>query len=189
MEITIAEQMHQLFLSCGMGFLLGIYYDVFRVARLIMHSKQRVIFFQDLLFFLSSAVFTFLFALAVMDGRLRLYLFIGEGIGFLAYYFTIGRLVMRFAGTVTAVIVLIWKTFWQLVFLPFRLLFSLINRPALHFYAFIKKRMQKTASILKKALKRIPNVLYNQRKVSGNTSGTSPRVLHMKGKKDEGRRK
>lgn len=183
MDITISEQMRQLFLSCGMGFLLGIYYDVYRVARLIMRSGKRAVFFQDVLFFLTSAVITFLFALAVMDGRLRFYLFLGEIIGFFCYYFTLGRLVIRFTGTVTAAIVFVWKTFWHLFFAPFRLLLRLIRRPARFLSNFLKKTGQKSISIFKKGLKRMIPVLYNQRKVSGTATGTAPRVLHKKGKK------
>lgn len=92
MEITLQEQMHQFFLSCGMGFVLGLWYELFRIPRLILNSGRRAVFFQDLLFFLTAAVLTFLFSLAVMDGRLRFYLFLGEAIGFASYYRTVGRL-------------------------------------------------------------------------------------------------
>ena len=77
MEMTNGQQLNELFLSCGMGFLLGAYYDIFRVIRLVMRPGKRTIFFQDLFFFLSSAVVTFIFSLSVMDGQLRFYLFWG----------------------------------------------------------------------------------------------------------------
>ena len=51
MGLTNGGQLTGLFLSCGLGFLLGLYYDGFRVARLVMRSSKRVIFFQDLFFF------------------------------------------------------------------------------------------------------------------------------------------
>lgn len=99
MGLTNGGQLTGLFLSCGLGFLLGLYYDGFRVARLVMRSSKRVIFFQDLFFFVSAAILTFFFALTVTGGELRFYLFLGPGIGFTAYYFTIGRVVMAFAET------------------------------------------------------------------------------------------
>lgn len=52
----------------GLGFLLGAFYDVFRVIRLLMRPSAKVVFFQDLLFFALSSVVTFLFALAVTGG-------------------------------------------------------------------------------------------------------------------------
>ena len=102
MEMTNGQQLNELFLSCGMGFLLGAYYDIFRVIRLVMRPGKRTIFFQDLFFFLSSAVVTFIFSLSVMDGQLRFYLFLGLLAGFFAYYFTIGRVVMRFSQAAVA---------------------------------------------------------------------------------------
>lgn len=118
MGISNGGQLHELFLSCGLGFLLGLYYDVFRVARLIQHSPKRVIFFQDLFFFVSSAVATFFFALSAMGGELRLYLFLGIVLGFTSYYFTIGRVVMRCAAAVAAAVLAVWRWFWRLVFAP-----------------------------------------------------------------------
>ena len=68
----------------GLGFLLGAFYDVFRVIRLLMRPSAKVVFFQDLLFFALSSVVTFLFALAVTGGELRFYLFLGLVTGFMA---------------------------------------------------------------------------------------------------------
>ena len=113
MEMTNGQQLNELFLSCGMGFLLGAYYDLFRVIRLVMRPGKRAIFFQDVFFFLSSAVVTFLFSLSVMDGELRFYLFLGLIAGFFAYYFTIGRVVVRSAKAVVAAFLKVWRLFLE----------------------------------------------------------------------------
>ena len=167
MEVTGAQQLSQLFLSCGMGFLLGAYYDVFRVIRLVMRTGKRWIFVQDLLFFLSAAVLTFLFSLAVMEGQLRFYLFFGEGLGFSAYYFTVGRVVMRFAGAAAAAVAAVWNGFWRLVFYPFRLLGRLLRRPAGAMARLFQKIREKAAQLLKKGLKRAASLLYNHKKDVG----------------------
>lgn len=163
MEISVAQQFQQFFLSCGLGFLLGLYYDVYRVLRLILHSKKGAVFIQDMLFFLTSAVITFLFCLAVTDGRLRFYVFLGEGIGFFAYYQTIGRLVMRFAGAVIAVVVRVWSFFWRLIFAPFRFVARLLKKPGACICEFSKRILQKWTLNLKKVLKRAPALLYNHK--------------------------
>jgi len=182
-EITISDQVNHLFLSCGLGFLLGLYYDFYRVPRLIMRSGRRVIFFQDVLFFLTSSIITFLFSLAVMDGKLRFYLFLGEAIGFAAYYFTIGRLVMKFTGTITALIISIWKMFWQIVLAPFRFFIAIFKKPIKKLLELFIKTGNIVVSSSKKVLKQMRFVLYNREKVSEISTGTKPRVLHKKGKK------
>jgi spore cortex biosynthesis protein YabQ len=180
-EITLQEQMHQLFLSCGMGFVLGLWYELFRIPRLILNSGRRAVFFQDLLFFLTAAVLTFLFSLAVMDGRLRFYLFLGEAIGFASYYRTVGRLSVRFTKTVTGVIISIWKKIWEIILFLLRLLYNPIKRLFGRFNEIFQKTVNNIASFFKKRLKDTPSVLYNQERVADTATGTRPRALHKKG--------
>lgn len=130
MGITNSGQLQELFLAGGLGFLLGAFYDVFRVIRLMMRPSARVIFFQDLLYFTLSSVITFLFALAVTGGELRFYLFLGLVTGFMAYYFTVGRAVMRCAKQVIAAILWLWKMLWKAIFFPFRLLWEADKTPS-----------------------------------------------------------
>ena len=166
MEFTDAEQLRQLFLSCGLGFLLGAYYDVFRVLRLILKKGKLSYFVQDILFFVTAAVVTFLFSLAVMNGQLRFYLFLGEIVGFTAYYFTVGVVVMRFAGTVIRWFLRIWRMIWMIVFYPFQWLFRLLKHPFSKIQGFFQKIFAKLVGNFKKGLKRIGRVLYNHKKAS-----------------------
>ncbi len=161
MEWTNGSQVYDLLLSCGLGFLLGAYYDVFRVLRLALKSGKRAIFFQDVFFFASAAVITFLFALAVTDGQLRFYVFLGEGAGFAAYYFTIGRMVMRFAGVAIRAVLRAWKLFWTAVRFPLSLLWKLLRPLFSQAWHFLQKILEKPAVFFKKGLKQIRSVLYN----------------------------
>ncbi len=95
MGFTNVEQLRELFLCGGMGFLLGAYYDVFRLLRLLLPSPAAVVFAEDCVFFTTSAGAVFLFALAVTDGVLRIYLFVGLAAGFFAYRCTVGRTLLR----------------------------------------------------------------------------------------------
>ncbi|MCI9415310.1 MAG: hypothetical protein HFJ79_09075 [Clostridiales bacterium] len=161
MELTNGSQFYNLFLSCGLGFLLGVYYDVFRVARLALRSGKRSIFFQDLFFFASSAVITFLFALAVTAGQLRLYIFLGSAAGFAAYYFTLGRVVMKFAGTAIRLILKVWHILWMVILFPFRWLYRLLRPLMIKLGHLTGKITEKPRSFLKKGLKHAGSLLYN----------------------------
>ena len=163
MEWTNGSQMQLLFLSCGLGFLFGAYYDIFRVWRLVMRCSARTVFIQDLLFFASASLGTFLFALAVTGGEMRVYLFLGLAVGFSAYYFTIGRVVIRCAGAVCAAVLKAWRWFWNMVFYPFRLFFRLLRRPASWLSRFAGNMAKKFREFLKKRLKHTRTLLYNQK--------------------------
>ena len=170
MGITNNGQLQELFLAGGLGFLLGAFYDVFRVIRLMMRSSAKVIFFQDLLFFALSSVITFLFALAVTGGELRFYLFLGLVTGFSAYYFTVGRAVVRCAKGVISAILWLWNALWKALLFPFRLLWKVLKRPFAALGRLIRKWghplagfLKKKRENLKKVLQRPLSLLYNQK--------------------------
>ncbi|MCI8553739.1 MAG: hypothetical protein HFJ80_02180 [Clostridiales bacterium] len=169
MELTNDNQLYNLFLSCGLGFLLGAYYDVFRVCRLALRSGKRSVFFQDVFFFASSAVITFLFALTVTAGQLRLYLFLGSGAGFAAYYFTLGRVVMKFAGAVIQTVLRLWHLLWTALLFPFRWLGRLLAPLLAKGEASARRLAEKPLSFLKKGLKHALPLLYNRFKMQKET--------------------
>lgn len=186
MELTLQDQMQQFFLSCGMGFILGFCYELFRIPRLILNSGRRAVFIQDVLFFAIAAVLTFLFSLAVMDGKLRFYLFLGEFLGFTSYYFTLGKIISKFTKSVIYAILLIWNKMWEIILYPFRLLYKfakrIIKKPIDKLQEIFKNITTKILSFFKKCLKGRRKVLYNQLEASENLAGTAPRV-HKKGKR------
>lgn len=94
MEWTWQQQAHLLLQSGGVGFALGMVYDVFRAAETGRTARVRV-FVLDALFGVTAALVTFYAALAIMDGRLHPLLFAGCGIGFAAQRRSIGRLTGR----------------------------------------------------------------------------------------------
>ncbi|MCL2487877.1 MAG: spore cortex biosynthesis protein YabQ [Oscillospiraceae bacterium] len=163
LTFTNLGQLQQLLLAVGMGLLLGVFYDLFRVIRIVMASSARVIFFQDMAFFSAAAVMTFLFALAINAGRLRLYLFFGMAIGFGVYYLTVGRLVVRFAGTVTRAVAAVWSAFWRAVFWPFRKLFVALTPVFRKFGSFLANSSRKCGNIFKKGLQKVSGLVYTKK--------------------------
>lgn len=170
MGITNNGQLQELFMAGGLGFLLGAFYDVFRVIRLLMRPSDKVVFFQDILFFTLSSVITFLFALAVTGGELRFYLFLGLVTGFSAYYFTVGRAVVRCAKGVISAALWLWNSLWKALLFPFRLIWRILKRPFAALGRLIRKWgrpladfLKKIPENLKKVLQRPLSILYNQK--------------------------
>lgn len=90
-----AVQLQELFLAGGMGFLLGAYYDVFRVIRCLWRPSTAAVFVQDVLYFITAAPMTFVFLLAITGGVWRWYIGVGWIIGFAAYRYTVGRILVK----------------------------------------------------------------------------------------------
>lgn len=97
----LAGQTEIFLYSLGFGFLLGILYDVFRTLRLIISLSKGFAFFCDLLYFVICAFLTFCFILVADSGRVRLYVFFGEALGWFIYYFSFGAIAIRFTNAVT----------------------------------------------------------------------------------------
>lgn len=165
MEWTNAEQIYRTLLSGGFGFLLGCYYELFRFFRLMFRSTARAIVWQDLLFFTTASVATFLFDLYLTGGMLRLYLFAGMAIGFAAYYFTVGRWIFSLSGRLIEGIRTAFAALKNMMFWPLQAAWRLLGRILTPVKSgFLKKYRKLRAFFSKKVLKRQGEVVYNQEK-------------------------
>lgn len=90
-----AQQLRQLLLSCGMGFLLGLYYEIFRLLRHALGLSRSRVFLGDCVYAATSAVAVFLFSLALNGGVLRWYMGLGLLVGFFAYRRTMGAVLLK----------------------------------------------------------------------------------------------
>lgn len=101
---TISEELRLFFLSCAAGAVFGIYYDVFRVLRLTIPHKSFFVFWEDVIFLATFAVFLSAFAAAEARGELRGYYALGSLIGFTLYHFSIGSFVVRLINKAVGII-------------------------------------------------------------------------------------
>lgn len=81
--------------SCGLGIGLGIFYDFFRILRLIINPKNIAIFVQDVIYFVFSGLLTFFFVLVFNFGEMRFYILGGECIGWIGYHLSLGDMVYK----------------------------------------------------------------------------------------------
>lgn len=161
--LTIADQTRLFLLALGLGFLLGVLYDLFRVVRMAFTMRRVGVFIQDVLFFLTCAAVTFIFLLAVNQGEIRGFVIAGEGLGFLIYYFSFGLLAMR----VSSFLVHTIRKLFHLISLPFRAFFRLLRRLFGKIGISVKKTSKKIAKKSKFNLKHHKTLLYNLIKKAG----------------------
>lgn len=96
MYISLTQQMQVFFGAILLGACFGLLYDLFRIIRLVFFKSFTAVFFEDILFWIIVTVVSFFFTILFNNGELRLSLVISGTLGFLIYYFTLGRLVFRF---------------------------------------------------------------------------------------------
>lgn len=155
---SVHEQLLLFGLSCVFGAALGIFYDVFRTLRIIFPHNSWLVVIEDVLFMSGYAIFLSVFASAAARGELRFYYVIGNFLGFVIYFFTVG----------SAVISVMRKLFYVL-----RKAVSLIMRPFHMIYVFLREKaglkfvgsskfFVKSLKNVKRLLRKGPGLLYNK---------------------------
>lgn len=134
--------------------MLGAAYDVLRIWRDFLHSPKRAVFFQDFFYMVLCAFFSFLLALPLGEGAVRVYLLAGEAVGWFVYYFTVGQVTARVSRLLSGFL-------YRHVFNPagrlLRRAGSSLLRKWKSFLKFLKKKTPKR----KKRLKPHRAIVYN----------------------------
>lgn len=90
---TVSEELRLFGLSCLFGAALGVVWDIFRTARLLLPHNGLLVALEDIAFLLFYGIFLTAFTSAAARGELRVYYFIGNFTGFALYLVTIGSIV------------------------------------------------------------------------------------------------
>lgn len=187
--LNMGEQTKIFALSLGFGFLIGIFYDVLRLFRLLCSNSKKVFMVFDLLYTLAAAIATFLFLLTVTGGSVRAYVLLGELLGFLIYFVTLGTLLSTFFERIVACLKRViskiskgCKRLFHRMFAPFRR----------HFLKNAKKAEKKAQFSIKKSkihLKYLHGLLYNQHTIkSANPSSAEWKESEVRKHGKEGKK-
>ncbi len=137
-EIELSNQIFSFFISLIIGCGLSLIYSILHAFVYILNRPAQE-FSTDIVFWLFSAVITFMLFIAKTNGELRIYLIIGESIGFLIFYSLTGRFFVRF------------------FLIIFRVIYVFICRISL----FIQKICEKTLILTLKSIKIVKKLLKN----------------------------
>lgn len=152
MGITIAGQTTMFLYALLLGGVIGVVYDIFRVSRVAFRLSWLLVLLQDLLFFFLSALLLWRYFLLQSSGEVRIFAVLGVLLGWVIYFFTLGRLVMGFAGIILRGIARLARA---------------ILTPVRKTIIQIKKTLHKQAKLIisgKNRLKSLLYMLYNKHK-------------------------
>ena len=95
METYFSDQAIAFLWAVALGAALGVVYDWFRIGRILRQKWWLTVFLEDLLFSLIAAFATAFCFTLTHYGQVRLFLLIGEALGFIIYFNTVGVLVAK----------------------------------------------------------------------------------------------
>jgi spore cortex biosynthesis protein YabQ len=159
--LSLATQTKSFLLSLGLGFIMGIFYDLFRLIRLAISKSKMFIIIFDLLYCIFLCFATFVFCMTVNEGQIRFYLLMGEAMGFVVYYFSLGVIVFSFGENLVNFTKRWLKRIFTILLFPFKWIFE---RTKSVFYKILKKGRKRSKNLKNKSktlLKLTKHLLYN----------------------------
>ena len=100
MGTMVTSQITIFLFSMLLGAFLSLFFDGFRIMNAVLKVNLKRIFFEDVIYFVLSAIITFTYILVMNSGEIRVYIVLGEAIGWLIYRVTIGKFVYKLILTV-----------------------------------------------------------------------------------------
>lgn len=161
-SLSLAEQTKGFLLSLGFGFLMGIFYDLFRIVRICISKRKSVVVAFDLIYFVFLSFCSYLFFLVVNEGDIRAFLILGEGIGFGIYYFSLGVIVFTASEKIVNTVKKMFLKLFKIVFVPFLWVFKKVKILLEKFSKNWHKNTKKIKNKSKFHLKLHKHLLYNQ---------------------------
>lgn len=105
---------------CGLG--MGTVFDIYRAAAGRLHFRRWLFPMLDLVYWIAATLIVFRILIGVNHGEVRLYVFLGIGIGVTGYFGLFSSTVLRTAGWLFDMLrklgMLIWRTIRILLVVP-----------------------------------------------------------------------
>ena len=164
MGFTVAGQTWVFVGSLLVGALLGLLYDCFRITRVALPLPKLVVFCEDLCFCLIAAGATFAYLLMVVEGQLRFFVLLGEGLGWLVYRLTLGGLVMGCANALIRLVKRMLHLLDRMLLRPILRLGRWLLRPWRQLFEWMGSQFKKQGAAARFRLKQQRILLYNLKK-------------------------
>lgn len=155
-EINSIDQAVTLAFSICLGGIFCIIYDILRSLRKAGFNSVLTIFVTDILFWIFAAFGTFIFLIARTNGEIRLFVLIGELIGFLLFRLVFSRWILLALTTVFKCV----KKLNMYITEKNKLLYLKINSIISKVTAFVMNFLKRCIKSLKKLLKKGSKLLY-----------------------------
>ena len=146
--LSLATQTKNFLLSLGFGFIMGIFYDLFRIARISISKGKIATVISDILYCVFLCFSFMLFCLTVNEGEIRLYLLLGSLAGFFVYYFSLGVIIFSFSERLILFVKKFIRSVFNVISFPFRFVFGKLRKM---FKDLSAKRKKNTKNIKNKS--------------------------------------
>jgi len=124
MMMSAANQAYVFLATVYGGLIIGFFFDIYRMIRRILRPGKWLTGVMDLIFWILMAIFSFLVLLYINYGQIRLYSFLGLGLGWGLYILSISQLIMWIFDIIYRVVSKILSYLFKLIRWPFKKLYQ-----------------------------------------------------------------
>lgn len=173
---SVSEELVLFGLSCLCGVAVGVFYDIFRTLRIIIPHSTILTATEDIIFLSAYAVFLSAFASAESRGELRFYYVVGNFIGFIVYFFTVGNFITGLMRKIFS----LSKRIFSFTLKPFKLLYVFFREKVKGKFVGnsenVVKRLKNSKILLLKRNELLYNEIENNKKRKVKSGGKSKKT-------------
>ena len=131
------------------GIIIGLVFDFFRILRISFKTKDFVTYIEDIIFWIITGIILLYSIFIFNNGQIRLFMFIGVGIGIISYILLVSKYVIK----INVFIVNIIK---KIILIPLNFIYKIIKKIFFRPISFVIINIGKfSTNIIKKAKKNI----------------------------------
>lgn len=128
MNEIIMNQLKILTIFAISGITISILFDIFRIRRKVWKAPNLLTYFEDILFWIISAIILLYTVMKYTTGELRIYMFVGLFIGILIYFKFFSKLIVNFFSSIIKFIITIIVRIFKIILYPFKKTLNLLKK-------------------------------------------------------------
>lgn len=128
MNEIIMNQLKILTIFAISGITISILFDIFRIRRKVWKAPNLLTYFEDILFWIISAIILLYTVMKYTTGELRIYMFVGLFIGILIYFKFFSKLIVKFFSSIIKFIITIIVRIFKIILYPFKKTLNLFKK-------------------------------------------------------------
>lgn len=149
MPVTVSGQSYVFLYSVCGGMVIAFIYDIFRIKRKAVKTRNVFTYIEDFLFWVLVAAVMFAVLYYSNEGEIRGYIFIGTILGAILYILLLSKIVIHCALMVIRFVIRLCRLIWAVLSYPFKIIFRAIAVPARHISKILKAWCKRVRNISK----------------------------------------
>ncbi len=152
MILSFESQALLFLFTVGVGFVIGIIYDVFRIIRKIIKHKNFFTQVEDFIFWVVVTFIMFYLMLNNNYGEIRFFSVGGALLGMLLYFLTLSRIVIPASLTIANFVGKVIITALNIILFPIKVILKILRVPWLFILGIFNKVFKNCKKHLKKSM-------------------------------------